>query len=136
MRGPNLQDLNRDWIRRHTRQAPRCSRGLRRSGSWFGTRRPGRKRNAEMGAALAIAHDLDATVVSHHKFPCDREPQTAAPHAAVMDVLALIKPVENPVAILGRNSRTSISHVENYLIPLSSQCPENHTLAGRVFDHI
>src|SRR5882672_73367 len=136
MRGPNLQDLNRDWIRGHTRQAPRCCRGLRRSGSWLGTRRPGRKRNAEMGAALAIAHDLDATVVSHYKFPCDREPQTAAPHAAVMNVLALIKPVENPVAILGRNSRTRVSHVEHYLSPLSPQRQGNHTLVRRVFDRI
>src|SRR5882672_7716286 len=89
-----------------------------------------------MSAAFTIAHDLNATVVSHYKFPCDREPQTAAPHAPVMDVLALIKPVENPVAILGRNSRTRVSHVEHHLSPLSSQRQRNHTLVRRVFDRI
>src|SRR5690349_2039529 len=89
-----------------------------------------------MGAAFAIAHDLDATFVSHDELPRDREPQTAAPHAAVMNVLALIKPVENPVAILGRNSRTGVSHVEHYLSPLSSQRQGNHTLVRRVFDRI
>src|SRR5947207_15866959 len=81
-----------------------------------------------MGAAFAIVHNLDATVVSHHKFPCDREPQTAAPHAAVVDVLALIEPVENPVAILGRNSQTRVSHVEYHLSRLSSQRQGYHTL--------
>src|SRR5256885_4903364 len=89
-----------------------------------------------MGAPFAIAHDLDAAVMGHHKFPCDREPQTAASHAAVMDVLALIKPVENPVAILRRNPRTRVSHVEHYLSPLSSQHQGNHTLVRRVFDRI
>src|SRR5205814_7737977 len=83
-----------------------------------------------------ISHNLDATVVSHHKFPCDRDLQTAAPHAAVVDVLALIEPVENPVAILGRNSRTRVSHVEYHLSPLSSQRQGNPTLVRRVFDRI
>src|SRR5438309_12078470 len=122
--------------RRHTRRAPRCSIGWRRPGAWLGTRRPGRKRDAEIGATFAIVHDLDSTVVSHHKLPCNREPQTAAPHAAVMDVLALIKPVEYPIAILGGNSRTRVSHVEHHLSPLSSQRQRNHTLVRRVFDRI
>src|SRR4029077_10279245 len=90
---PNLQDLHPGKMR-HTRRGPRCRRELQRSGSWLGTQRPGRERDAKMGTALAIAHHLDATVVSHHKFPCDGEPQTTAPHAPVMDVLALIEPVE------------------------------------------
>jgi len=116
--------------RRHTRRAPRCSRGLRRSGSWLGTRRPGRKRDAEMGAAFAIAHDLDSTVVSHHKLPCNREPQTAAPHAAMMDVLALIKPVEYPIAILGGISRTRVSHVDTTSAPSRRSASEIIPLSG------
>src|SRR6267378_6191983 len=99
-------------------------------------RRPGRERDAEMGAGREVPHDLYSTAMSNDEFPRDGQAQTASLQATAMDVLALIKPVENPVVILGRNSRTRVSYVEHHLVLHSSQRQRNHTLIRRVFDRI
>jgi len=44
-----------------------------------------------VGAGRGALHDLDSPAVSDHEFPRDGQTQTAAPHATVMDVFALIK---------------------------------------------
>src|SRR6266513_4891740 len=99
-------------------------------------RRPGRERHAEVGARRGDLYDLDSPAVSDHELPRNGQAQTAAADSTAMDVLALIEPIENPLAILERNSRTRVSYVKHHLDPLSSQRQRNHTLIRRVFDRI
>src|SRR6267154_997941 len=89
-----------------------------------------------MGPGCKVPHDLYSTAVSDDEFPRDSQAQTTPLQATSMDVLALIKPVENPVVIFGRNSWTRISHVKRHLVPHLSQRQRNHTLIRRVFDRI
>src|SRR5215831_10267771 len=112
----------------------RPARGLkperRKCGSWLGWRRTGRERNPEMRPRPGFRKYLDPASMGEDEFPGDGETQAAPTQPAPGSVHAVVEPVEDFLAVLGRYSGTRVTHVEHDFLSLLLQRQRNHTFVG------
>src|SRR5690242_14456951 len=72
-----------------------------------------RQPHPEMCAGLAVAHELDRAAVRRHAFGDDRKPNASSADGTALRPPALIKSLEDSIAVVGMHAGTIVAHVHD-----------------------
>src|SRR5579863_1459846 len=77
--------------------------------------------HAEMRASRFGFENLDAAVVCIDEFSHHRQSDSRSLDVSSLRRLSLIKSLEYPIALLRRNPRPAVHHIEHQLLPLGAR---------------
>src|SRR5262245_32152517 len=97
---------------------------------------PERQPNLEMGAGLAVSHELHGAAVSLHALGYHRQADAGSADGASLGPPALIKGLEDSVAVLGMHAWTIVADVHDEIVALHSATDVNRAAARSELDGV